>query len=171
MAVHHLSIDLETFSSVDIKKSGSWKYIESLDFEILLFAYSFDGSPVQVVDLASGESIPDWIIQALTDGNVIKHAYNAAFEFGGLNRVFGGMRPEQWRCTMFHGLYCGYTSSLEATGHALGLSEDKQKLTVGKSLIRYFCVPCKPSKSNGGRTRNMPPDDPEKWAMFKDYNR
>ena len=171
MAVHHLSIDLETFSSVDIKKSGSWKYIESTDFEILLFAYSFDGSPVQVVDLASGESIPDWIIQALTDSNVIKHAYNAAFEFGGLNRVFGGMRPEQWRCTMFHGLYCGYTSSLEATGHALGLSEDKQKLTVGKSLIRYFCVPCKPSKSNGGRMRNMPTDDPEKWAMFKEYNR
>lgn len=170
MVQHHLSIDLETFSSVDLKKSGSWKYIESPDFEILLFAYSLDGAPVQVVDLACGESLPDWMIPALVDGSVIKHAYNAAFEFGALSKVFGQMIPSQWRCTMFHGLYCGYTGNLDATGKALGLPADKQKNAVGKSLIRYFCVPCKPSKANGQRIRNLPNHDPGKWELFKEYN-
>ncbi len=168
--VHHLSIDLETYSSVPIKTAGAQRYIASSDFEILLFAYSLDGQPVQVVDMAIGEKIPDWVLKALYDPNYIKHAYNAVFEFVGISKVFGQLIPSQWRDTMFHGLYCGYTAGLDATGKALGLSEDKQKLNTGKALIRYFCVPCKPTKSNGGRTRNYPQHDPEKWKLFKEYN-
>lgn len=166
----HLSIDLETFSSVDIVKCGAWKYIESPDFDILLFAYSLNGGPVQVIDRAQGEQIPDWVISALHNPRVIKHAYNAAFEFGGLSKFFGQMDPSQWRCTMFHALYAGYTAGLGPTGAAMGLSEDKRKLATGKALIRYFCIPCKPTKANGGRTRNLPKHDPEKWALFKEYN-
>ena len=168
--IHHLSIDLETYSSVPIKNAGAQRYIASSDFEILLFAYSLDGQPVQVVDMAMGEKIPDWVLKALYDPNYIKHAYNAVFEFVGISKVFGQLIPSQWRDTMFHGLYCGYTAGLDATGKALGLSEDKQKLNTGKALIRYFCVPCKPTKSNGGRTRNYPQHDPEKWRLFKEYN-
>lgn len=168
--VHHLSIDLETYSSVPIKTAGAQRYIASSDFEILLFAYSLDGQPVQVVDMAMGEKVPDWVLKALYDPNYIKHAYNAVFEFVGISKVFGQLIPSQWRDTMFHGLYCGYTAGLDATGKALGLSEDKQKLNTGKALIRYFCVPCKPTKSNGGRTRNYPQHDPEKWRLFKEYN-
>ncbi len=167
---HTLSIDLETFSSVPITKAGAWKYIQSPDFEILLFAYSLDNGPVQVIDLACGETMPDWLVSALTDPEYIKYSYNAPFEYGCLDRVYGGMVPSQWCCTMFHGLYCGYTAGLDATGKALGLPEDKQKLNTGKALIRYFCVPCKPSKSNGGRTRNLPKHDPDKWRLFKEYN-
>ena len=168
--IHHLSIDLETFSSVSIRDAGAWKYLQSPDFEILLFAYSLDGGPVVVIDVASGETVPQWLVDALTSSDYIKHAYNAPFEYGCLDRVYGGMIPSQWRCTMFHGLYCGYTSGLDATGKALGLPEDKQKLNTGKALIRYFCVPCRPSKSNGGRLRNLPKHDPDKWALFKEYN-
>lgn len=168
--IHHLSIDLETYSSVPIKNAGAQRYIASSDFEILLFAYSLDGQPVQVVDMAMGEKIPDWVLKALYDPNYIKHAYNAVFEFVGISKVFGQLIPSQWRDTMFHGLYCGYTAGLDATGKALGLSEDKQKLNTGKALIRYFCVPCKPTKSNGGRTRNYPQHDLEKWKLFKEYN-
>ena len=168
--MQHLSIDLETFSSVDIGKCGAWKYIESPDFEILLFAYSLNGGPVQVVDLAQGEAIPDWVVNALHSADFTKHAYNAAFEFGCLSKVFGQMDPRQWRCTMFHALYAGYTSGLGATGAAMGLSEDKRKLATGKALIRYFCIPCKPTKANGGRERNYPRHDPEKWKLFKEYN-
>lgn len=168
--VHHLSIDLETYSSVPIKTAGAQRYIASSDFEILLFAYSLDGQSVQVVDMAMGEKVPDWVLKALYDPNYIKHAYNAVFEFVGISKVFGQLIPSQWRDTMFHGLYCGYTAGLDATGKALGLSEDKQKLNTGKALIRYFCVPCKPTKSNGGRTRNYPQHDPEKWRLFKEYN-
>lgn len=168
--MQHLSIDLETFSSVDIGKCGAWKYIESPDFEILLFAYSLNGGPVQVVDLAQGEVIPDWVVSALHSTDFTKHAYNAAFEFGCLSKVFGQMDPRQWRCTMFHALYAGYTSGLGATGAAMGLSEDKRKLATGKALIRYFCIPCKPTKANGGRERNYPRHDPEKWKLFKEYN-
>ena len=169
--MQHLSIDLETFSSVDIGKCGAWKYIESPDFEILLFAYSLNGGPVQVVDLAQGEVIPDWAVNALHSVDFTKHAYNAAFEFGCLSKVFGQMDPRQWRCTMFHALYAGYTSGLGATGAAMGLSEDKRKLATGKALIRYFCIPCKPTKANGGRERNYPRHDPEKWKLFKEYNK
>lgn len=168
---HHLSIDLETYSSVDIKKSGMFKYIESPDFQILLLAYSLDGEPVHVIDLAAGEIIPPWLVSALSDRGYIKHAYNAAFEWCGLSKYFGALPIDQWRCTMLHGLYCGYTAGLDATGKALGLAEDKQKLNSGKALIRYFCVPCRPTKINGGRTRNLPHHDPKKWALFKEYNR
>lgn len=167
--IHHLSIDLETFSSAPIAKTGAWRYIASPDFEILLFAYSVDGSPVQIIDVACGETVPSWLIDALHDPDYIKHAYNAPFEFGCLSKYYGQMVPDQWRCTMFHGLYSGYTAGLEATGKALGLPEDKQKLSIGKALIRYFCVPCKPTRVNGGRTRNRPHHDPEKWKLFKEY--
>lgn len=169
--IHYLSIDLETFSSVNIKKAGAQAYIRSPDFEILLFAYSVDGGPVQVIDMAQGEVIPQVIFHALTDPAFVKHAYNAAFEWGCLSKYMGlKLPPSQWRDTMLHGLYCGYTAGLDATGRALGLPEDKQKLNTGKALIRYFCVPCKPSKANGGRTRNYPNHDPEKWRLFKEYN-
>lgn len=168
---HHLSIDLETFSSVDIKKAGAHAYVRSPDFEILLFAYSLDGSPVQVIDLAQGELLPDWLETAIADPEYIKHAYNAPFEWACLNQYFGTLLPpSQWRDTMLHGLYCGYTAGLDATGRALGIPEDKQKLNTGKALIRYFCVPCRPTKSNGGRTRNYPHHDMDKWRLFKEYN-
>lgn len=168
---HHLSIDLETYSDVDIKKTGLYRYAQSPAFAILLFAYSIDSAPPQVIDLAQGETIPQDVLSALTDPAYIKHAYNAAFEWCCLGRYLGcQLPPEQWRDTMLHGLYAGYTAGLDATGRALGIPEDKQKLTTGKALIRYFCVPCKPTKANGGRTRNYPHHDPEKWALFKTYN-
>ena len=166
---HHLNIDLETFSSVDIKKSGAFKYIESPDFQILLFAYSLDGGPVQIVDLATGELLPPWLAAALTDPNYIKHAYNAMFEWGCLSKFMGDLPVDQWRCTMAHGLYCGYTAGLQATGDALGLPSDKRKLNSGKALIRYFCVPCKATKTNGGRTRNLPHHDTDRWQLFREY--
>ena len=166
----HLSIDLETFSSVPIGKTGAYKYIQSPDFEILLFAYSLDGAPVEIVDFAQGELLPDWVYAALTDPAYIKHAYNAPFEWYCLSKFCGRMLPvDQWRDTMLHGLYCGFTAGLDATGKALGLPAEKQKLSVGKALIRYFCVPCNPTKANGGRTRNYPKHDPEKWELFKTY--
>lgn len=167
----HLSIDLETYSDVNLKKSGLYRYVQSPAFEILLFAYSFDGAPTQVIDMAQGEEIPMEVIHALTDPQCLKHAYNAAFEWYCLSKYMGAqLPPAQWRDTMLHGLYAGYTAGLDATGRALGIPEDKQKLTTGKALIRYFCVPCKPTKANGGRTRNYPHHDPEKWELFKTYN-
>lgn len=169
--MHHLSIDLETFSSVPIAKAGAQKYISSPDFEILLFAYSLDDAPVEVIDLARGEPIPPGLVQAITSPDYIKHAYNAAFEWGCLSKFLGWLPPDQWRCTMLHGLYCGYTAGLDATGRALNLPQDKKKLAAGKALIRYFCVPCSPIKSNGGRTRNLPRHDPDKWGLFREYNR
>lgn len=168
--MHHLSIDLETYSSIPIAKAGAQKYIESPDFEILLFAYSLDGAPVKCVDFACGETLPPDIAAAISSPEYIKHAYNAAFEWGCLSKYIGRqLPPEQWRCTMVHGLYAGYTAGLDATGRALGLAEDKRKLNTGKALIRYFCIPCKPSKVNGGRTRNYPHHDPERWKLFKEY--
>ena len=170
--MHKLNIDLETYSSVNIKKAGAQAYIRSPDFEILLFGYSIDGAEPVVVDLACGEKIPPHVIEAIYSPEYTKHAYNAPFEWGCLSKHFGfKLPPSQWRDTMLHGLYCGYTAGLEATGRALGLPEDKQKLNTGKALIRYFCSPCKPSKANGGRTRNYPHHDPEKWALFKEYNK
>lgn len=167
----HLSIDLETYSDVNLKKAGLYRYVQSPAFEILLFAYSFDGAPTQVIDMAQGEKIPLEVIHALTDPQCLKHAYNAAFEWYCLSKYMGAqLPPAQWRDTMLHGLYAGYTAGLDATGRALGIPEDKQKLATGKALIRYFCVPCKPTKSNGGRTRNYPHHDPEKWELFKTYN-
>lgn len=167
--MHHLSIDLETYSDAPIAKTGAQRYILDPSFEILLFAYSVDGQPVQIIDLANGEQVPEWLKTALVNPAYIKHAYNAPFEFGCLSKYYGQMYPAQWRCTMFHGLYCGYTAGLDATGRALGLPEDKQKLKIGRDLIRYFCVPCRPTKSNGQRTRNYPHHDPDKWQLFKEY--
>ena len=169
--LRHLFIDLETFSSVSLKKSGMFKYIESPDFEILLFAYSLDGGEVQLVDLAAGETLPPWLVGALSDPGVVKHAHNAMFEWGCLSRFAppGALHAGQWRCTMAHSLYCGCPAGLEAAALALGLPQDKQKLGSGKALIRYFCTPCKPTKANGGRTRNTPRHDPERWQLFKTY--
>lgn len=165
----HISIDIETKSSIDIGKAGLYKYAQSGDFEVLLFAYSVDSAPVQIVDLACGEQIPDVIITALNDKAVVKHAYNAAFEWYCLNQAGYTTGLDQWRCTMAHGLYCGYPAGLDAVGKAIGLPQDKQKMAVGKALIRYFCVPCKPTRTNGGRTWNLPKHDEDKWDLFKEY--
>lgn len=166
---HHLSIDIETRSSVDLNKAGLYKYAQSPDFEILLFAYQLDDNPVGILDFTKNENLPIIILRALSDPKVIKHAYNAAFEWYCLNQAGYKTPIEQWRCTMAHGLYCGYTAGLDATGKAIGLSQDKQKMTVGKALIRYFCTPCKPTKANGGRIWNQPWHDKVKWELFKDY--
>lgn len=171
----NLSIDIETYSSVDIKKAGLYRYVQSPDFEVLLFAYSVEGAPVRVVDLAQGETLPSDIMNLLLNPAVLKHAYNAAFEWYCLSKHL--MLSEaimldwlsQWRCTMLHGLYCGYTAGLAATGEALGLPVDKRKLGTGMSLIRTFCVPQKPSKTNGNRTRTLPHHEPDKWQLFKSY--
>lgn len=168
--LHHLSIDLETYSTVSIGAAGSYRYILDPSFEILLFAYSLDGMPVEVIDVASGQVIPLWLKNALKNSLYIKHAYNAAFEWFALSKYLGWLPPDQWRDTMLHALYCGYPASLDAAGRAMGLPEDKKKLTTGKALIRYFCVPCKPSNANGNRTRNLPKHDPAKWKLFKEYN-
>lgn len=168
--LHHLSIDLETYSTVSIGAAGSYRYILDPSFEILLFAYSLDGMPVEVIDVASEQVIPLWLKNALKNPLYIKHAYNAAFEWFALSKYLGWLPPDQWRDTMLHALYCGYPASLDAAGRAMGLPEDKKKLTTGKALIRYFCVPCKPSNANGNRTRNLPKHDPAKWKLFKEYN-
>lgn len=166
----NLSIDLETFSSVPIAKAGAYKYVQSPDFEILLMAYSVDGSEPKIIDLAQGEVVPQWLYEAIRSPNYLKHAYNAGFEWYCLSKFYGTLLPvEQWRDTMLHGLYCGFTAGLDATGKALGLAPEKQKLNIGKSLIRYFCVPCKPTNVNGQRQRNLPKHDPAKWELFKTY--
>ena len=169
--MHHLSIDLETFSSVPIARVGAQKYIESPDFEILLFAYSLDGGPVELIDLARGEAFPPWLLRAIPSPEFTKCAYNASFEWGCLSKFLGPLPPDQWRCTMLHGLYCGYPAGLEAVGKSLGLPEDKAKLTTGRALIRYFCTPCKPTSANGQRTRNLPHHDLKRWELFREYCR
>ena len=182
-----MSIDLETYSDVDIKKCGAYKYAESDNFEILLFGVSVDGSPVKVYDLASGDTIPDDILAAISDENVTKWAFNAAFERICLSNwlkrnypeYFTGysipedpaskyLDPASWKCTMIWSAYLGLPLSLKGAGAVLGLQE--QKLKEGKDLIKYFCTPCKPTKVNGGRIRNLPEHDPEKWDLFKSYN-
>ena len=164
-----LSIDIESYSDVDLSKCGVYKYATSPAFEILLFGYAVDGGDVRVVDLACGEQIPDEIIYALSDASVTKWAFNAMFERVCLSNFLGEwLEPEGWHCTMVWSATLGLPLSLESAGVALGL--EKQKLTEGKDLIRYFCVPCKPTKANGGRTRNRPEHDPEKWKRFKAYN-
>ncbi|HWQ98905.1 MAG TPA: DNA polymerase [Clostridia bacterium] len=171
----HLSIDIETYSDIDIKKAGLYRYVQSPAFEVLLFAYSVDGAAVRVVDLAQGEIIPQEIMNLLLNPSAIKHAYNAAFEWYCLSKHLGLSESimldwlSQWHCTMLHGLYCGYTAGLGATGEALGLPTDKRKLGTGMSLIRTFCVPQKPVKSNGNRVRTLPHHEPEKWQLFKTY--
>lgn len=169
-----LEIDIETFSSVDLTKAGVYKYAESDDFEILLFSYSVNGGEVKTVDLTNDEKIPDEMLSALEDDNVIKIAFNANFERICLSRYLGYetcdyLNPRSWRCTMIWAAYMGLPLSLKGVGAVLGL--EKQKLDEGKDLIRYFCIPCKSTKSNGGRTRNLPCHAPDKWELFKKYNK
>lgn len=167
--MRHLSIDIETRSSADISRTGAYRYAQDGDFEILLFAYKYDDGPVRIADLKQGGTLPESLVSDLADPDVIKHAYNAAFEWYCLNRA-GYVTPVgQWRCTMVHGMYCGYPAGLDAAGKAMGLPADRQKLATGKALIRYFCTPCKPTKRNGGRKYNEPWHDPEKWTLFKEY--
>ena len=164
-----LSIDLETYSSVDLGKSGVYKYAESEDFEILLFAYSINDGEVKVIDLANGEIIPEEILSALSDENVEKWAFNANFERVCLSRFLGKrLKPQGWYCTMIWSAYLGLPLSLEKVGEVLKL--DKQKMNEGKALIRYFSTPCKPTKTNGMRIRNLSHHDLEKWSTFKEYN-
>ena len=168
-----LSIDLETYSDQPLAKTGVYRYVESPDFEILLFAYSVDGAPVQQIDLACGEKIPSEILCALEDDKVIKWAFNANFERICLSRFLGYptgdyLEPDSWKCSMVWAAYMGLPLSLEGAGAVLGL--EKQKLAEGKDLIKYFCQPCAPTKSNGQRTRNLPKHAPDKWLAFKKYN-
>ncbi len=188
MAIHTLSIDVETFSDVDLKKCGVYKYAESPNFEVLLFGASVDGGEVTVYDLASGDTVPEEIIKALSDDSVIKWAYNASFERVCLSvwlrrnypqhfssysieddTVRNYLDPSSWRCSLVWGAYMGLPLSLEGIGKVLKL--ENQKMAEGKALIRYFCVPCKPTKANGGRTRNLPEHDPVKWSTFIAYNK
>ena len=188
MTIHTLSIDLETFSDVDLKKCGVYKYASSPNFEILLFGVSVDGGEVTVYDLASGDTVPEEIIRALSDDSVIKWAYNASFERVCLSvwlrrnypqyfssysieedTVRNYLDPSSWRCSLVWGAYMGLPLSLEGIGKVLKL--ENQKMAEGKALIRYFCVPCKPTKANGGRTRNLPEHDPVKWSTFIAYNK
>ena len=183
----NISIDIETFSDVDLSKSGVFKYAQSPNFEILLFSYSVDDSPVKCIDIACGEKIPEEILDALTDADVTKWAYNCMFERVCLSEyvrrnypdkfrsysipqdtVSDYFDPTSWRCDMIGAAYVGLPLKLADSGKVLGL--DEQKMTEGKELIRYFCVPCKATKSNGGRTRNLPHHDLEKWELFKKYN-
>lgn len=188
MAIHTLSIDVETFSDVDLKKCGVYKYASSPNFEILLFGVSVNGGKVTVYDLSSGDTVPEDIIRALSDNSVIKWAYNASFERVCLSvwlrrnypqyfssysieddTVRNYLDPSSWRCSLAWGAYMGLPLSLEGIGKVLKL--ENQKMTEGKALIRYFCVPCKPTKANGGRTRNLPEHDPVKWSTFIAYNK
>lgn len=168
-----LSIDLETYSDQPLAKTGVYRYVESPDFEILLFAYSVDGGPVQQIDLACGEKIPPTILAALEDDKVTKWAFNANFERICLSRFLGYpagdyLEPDSWKCSMVWAAYMGLPLSLEGAGAVLGL--EKQKLAEGKDLIKYFCQPCAPTKTNGQRTRNLPEHAPDKWQAFKKYN-
>ena len=172
--INTLEIDIETYSDVDLGKCGQYRYVESPSFEILLFAYSINDGPVSVIDLASGEKLPDYLKEAIESEDVIKIAHNAAFERVCLSRFLGYptgkyLDPESWRCSMIMAAYNGLPLSLKGVGEALNL--DAKKMTEGKELIRYFCIPCKPTKVNGGRTRNLPSDAPEKWTLFKTYNK
>ena len=168
-----LSIDIETYSDQPLAKTGVYRYVESPVFEILLFSYSADGGPVQLVDLACGEKIPTDILAALEDDSVTKWAFNASFERICLSRYLGYptgeyLAPDSWKCSMVWAATMGLPLSLEGVGAVLGL--EKQKLTEGKELIKYFCQPCAPTKTNGQRTRNLPAHAPDKWLAFKKYN-
>ncbi|AEG59352.1 DNA polymerase [Desulforamulus ruminis] len=165
-----LSIDIETYSSVDLAKSGVYRYTEAPDFEILLFGYAFNEELVRVIDLASGETLPESVLAALTDPEIVKTAFNANFERTCIAKHFGQpMPPEQWRCTQVHALTLGLPIRLDGVAKAMKL--EQQKDSAGKALIRYFSIPCKPTKTNGQRTRNRPEHAPEKWAQFKAYCR
>ena len=164
-----MGIDIETYSSAPLPRCGVYRYCDAPDFEILLFSYAFDDEPVQTIDLASGETLPKEVISALEDPDIIKVAYNAQFERVCLSRYLGHwLDPHQWRCTMVMAAYLTLPGRLADAAVALGTTE--KKMEEGKDLIRYFSVPCKPSKTNGGRTRNLPTDAPEKWAVYRQYN-
>ena len=164
-----MGIDVETYSSAPLPKCGVYRYCDAPDFEILLFSYAFDDEPVQTIDLASGETLPKEAISALEDPDIIKVAYNAQFERVCLSRYLGHwLDPHQWRCTMVMAAYLTLPGRLADAAVALGTTE--KKMEERKDLIRYFSVPCKPSKTNGGRTRNLPTDAPEKWAVYRQYN-
>ncbi|MBL5980927.1 XRE family transcriptional regulator [Petrotoga sp. 8T1HF07.NaAc.6.1] len=170
----NLEIDIETYSSINLQKSGVYRYVEADDFEIMLFGYSVDGGEVKVIDLMAGEKIPSDILDALTDEDITKWAFNAQFERVCLSRYLGYpfgsyLNPSSWKCSMVWSAYMGLPLSLEGVGAVLGL--EKQKLTEGKDLIRYFCIPCNPTKTNGGRNRNLPSDEMEKWQKFVAYNK
>jgi len=166
--VMELSIDLETFSDVDLIKCGVYAYADSPAFEVLLFAYSFDGGETRVIDLAQGEELPEEVVEAVFDGSVVKTAFNANFERTCLSKHFGRyLPPDSWHCSAIQAAMLALPRSLEDVGAVLGL--DEQKMREGKELIRYFCVPCKPTKANGGRRRNLPCHAPEKWELFKTY--
>lgn len=168
----HMSVDIETFSSVDIKKGGLYRYVQAPDFQIMLIAYSINGNIPDILDLTNPDTLRSEYFQnfisALKNPNIIKHAYNAAFEWYCLNKFFNSP-IDQWRCTMVHGLYCGYTAGLAATAAAMGIPSDKSKLGTGMALIRTFCVPVKPTRVNGNRTRILPHHEPAKWELFKQY--
>ena len=164
-----LHLDIETYSSVLLPKCGVYRYCDSPDFEILLLSYAFDDEPVVTVDLACGERLPDEFLQALEDPNVLKIAHNAAFERVCFSKYLGRwLDPSQWRCTMVMSWYSTLPGRLADVAVALNVTE--KKMEEGKDLIRYFSVPCKPTKANGGRTRNLPQHAPEKWATYKAYN-
>lgn len=166
-----LHVDLETYSDVDIGKVGLYRYVDSRAFEILLIAYALDDGPVTVIDLTQ-EDMPEWLVMALTDFAYLKVAHNATFERVCLSKYLGvRLQPDQWECTMVHAMMLGLPASLKDVGKTLGLPEDKQKMSEGRALITYFCKPCKPTKANGGRTRNRPSDAPEKWDTFVAYNK
>ncbi|MBQ1789496.1 MAG: hypothetical protein II008_04915, partial [Oscillospiraceae bacterium] len=167
-----LSIDIETYSSADLAKTGVYRYAEAPDFEVLLIGYSFDEGPVHVHDCTLPECWPRDFLSALFDPDITKYAYNAAFERTCLSRALEEyLPPEQWKDTMIMALECGLPGSLAAAGTALGLPEEQLKDPRGKALIQYFCKPCRPTRVNGGRTRNLPKHDPDKWALFIEYNR
>ncbi|MCI6276158.1 MAG: DNA polymerase, partial [Clostridium sp.] len=168
-----LSLDLETYCELNIKDVGAYRYCEHPSFEILLFAYAFDDGPVEIIDLTEEINLPVDVTFALNDPEVLKTAFNANFERNAIASYMcykiGGMQPEQWECTMIKALTMGLPGSLDMVGKALHFEEDKQKMKEGKALIQYFCKPCKPTKTNGGRTRNLPEHAPEKWELFKEY--
>jgi len=167
-----LAVDIETYSSVSLQRCGVYAYAESPDFTILLFGYAWDDEPAQVVDLTTSAGLPGELLDALRDPEVVKTAFNAQFERVCLHAYLDEYQnPSQWRCTAVLARQLGLPGSLEAAGEALRLSEESQKQKTGRSLIRYFSIPCKPTKSNGQRTRNLPAHDPEKWALYVDYNR
>ena len=173
-----ISCDIETFSSIDLSKAGVYRYAQSDDFEILLFAYSIDGGEVIVADFTAGDELPDEVLDALTDNSIIKWAHNCQFERVCISEWLKKRHPAKypdyldpagWRCSMVWAACLGLPLSLDAVGKVLRL--ENQKMQEGKDLIRYFCCPCKPTGSNGGRTRNLPEHAPEKWSTFKEYNR
>lgn len=166
--MRHLSIDIETYCDLDLTKVGLYKYVQSPFFQIMIFAYSYDGAAPIVVDLAQGEKIPEDVLFAFCDQLNIKHAYNASFEFACLSKFYHTILS-QWQCTMIHAYYCGYPGGLGNVNDAMGIAADKKKSSIGKALIQYFCKPCKPTKNNGNRSRNLPRHDPARWELFKAY--